>query len=118
MYIVFDPAVVTYEALLDHYWRNVDPFVAHRQFCDVGDSYRPEIFFHTEAQRVAAESSKARTQQLFDEPIVVAVSPAAPFYRAEEYHQDYYKKNSAHYRFYRFGCGRDRRLAEIWADVK
>jgi len=118
VYIVFDPTIVTYEALLDHYWRNVDPFVAHRQFCDVGNSYRPEIFFHTEAQRAAAESSKARMQQRFEEPILVPVSPAATFYRAEEYHQDYYNKNSAQYRFYRFGCGRDRRLAEIWADAK
>lgn len=113
--VVFDPALVTYEALLDNYWRNVDPFVAHRQFCDVGSQYRPEIFFHTEAQRTAAEASKARIQKMFGQPIVVAITPAAPFYRAEEYHQDYYKKNSAQYRFYRYGCGRDRRLEEIWA---
>jgi len=118
VYVVFDPAVVTYEVLLDHYWHNVDPFVAHRQFCDTGNSYRPVIFFHTEAQRVAAEASKARMQQRFGKPILVAVTPVGPFYRAEEYHQDYYKKNSAQYRFYRFGCGRDGRLEEIWAGVK
>lgn len=113
--VVFDPAVVSYEALLDHYWKNVDPFVANRQFCDSGNQYRPEIFFHNEAQRAAAEASKAKVQKMFRQPIVVAITPAGPFYRAEEYHQDYYKKNSAQYRFYRFGCGRDRRLEEISA---
>jgi peptide-methionine (S)-S-oxide reductase len=118
VYVVFDPTMVTYDALLDHYWHNVDPFVAHRQFCDVGNSYRPVIFFHTEAQRVAAEASKARLAQRFGKEILVEVMPAAPFYRAEEYHQDYYMKNSAQYRFYRYGCGRDRRLEEIWADMK
>jgi len=114
VYVVFDPTMTSYAALLEHYWHNVDPFVAHRQFCDVGNSYRPVIFFHTDEQRVAAEASKARMAQRFGKPILVAVQPAGPFYRAEEYHQDYYKKNSAQYRFYRFGCGRDRRLAEIW----
>ncbi len=113
--VVYDPAIVSYDKLLDHYWHNVDPFVAHRQFCDVGTQYRPVIFFHTEEQRAAAESSKARIQKMFKQPIVVAITAAAPFYRAEEYHQDYYKKNSAQYRFYRFGCGRDGRLEEIWA---
>ena len=114
--IVFDPAVVTYEALLDHFWRNVDPFTADRQFCDRGDQYRPAIFVHNEAQRVAAEGSKAQHQERFREPIVVAIADAGPFYLAEEYHQDYYKKNSAQYRFYRFGCGRDARLRQIWGD--
>ena len=114
VHVVFDPAVVTYEALLDHFWHNVDPFVAHRQFCDVGNQYRPEIFFHDEAQRAAAEASKAKIQKMFRQPIVVAITAAGPFYAAEDYHQDYYKKNSAQYRFYRYGCGRDRRLEEIW----
>lgn len=115
--VVFDPAIVSYEKLLDHFWRNVDPFVANRQFCDVGSQYRPVIFFHDEAQRAAAEASKMRMQQRFRQPIVVAITAAGPFYRAEDYHQDYYKKNSAQYRFYRFGCGRDRRLEEIWANA-
>jgi peptide-methionine (S)-S-oxide reductase len=115
--VVYDPAVVTYEQLLENFWHNVDPFVANRQFCDVGDQYRPEIFFHNDAQRAAAEASKARTQKLFKEKIVVAITAVGPFYPAETYHQDYYKKNSAQYRFYRFGCGRDRRLQEIWARV-
>jgi peptide-methionine (S)-S-oxide reductase len=115
--VVYDPAVVSYEKLLDQYWRNVDPFVAHRQFCDVGTQYRPAIFVHTPEQRAAAEASKARIQKMFRQPIVVEIAPAAPFYGAEDYHQDYYKKNSAQYRFYRYGCGRDARLEEIWRSV-
>jgi peptide-methionine (S)-S-oxide reductase len=113
--VVYDPSKVTYEQLLDHYWMNVDPFTAHRQFCDVGSQYRPEIFVHDEAQRAAAEASKARVQQRFrNSAVVVKISPAAAFYPAEDYHQDYYKRNSAQYRFYRYGCGRDARLQAIW----
>jgi peptide-methionine (S)-S-oxide reductase len=112
--IVYDPSVVTYEALLDHYWKNVDPFTANRQFCDIGSQYRPAIFVHDAAQRAAAEASKARVQQRFTQPVVVTISDASAFYPAEDYHQDYYQKNSAQYRFYRFGCGRDARLRSIW----
>jgi peptide-methionine (S)-S-oxide reductase len=112
--IIFDPAVVTYEQLLDHFWRNVDPFVADRQFCDVGPQYRPEIFVHDDAQRAAAEASKKRIQQRFEQPIVVNITEAAPFYRAEAYHQDYYKTHAVQYRYYRWRCGRDARLEEIW----
>jgi peptide-methionine (S)-S-oxide reductase len=112
--IVFDPTVVTYEQLLDHFWRNVDPFAANRQFCDVGSQYRPEIFFHDEAQRTAAEASKKRIQGRFSTPIVVNITAAAPFYRAEAYHQDYYKTHAVQYRYYRWRCGRDERLEAIW----
>jgi peptide-methionine (S)-S-oxide reductase len=112
--ILFDPRVVTYEQLLDHYWRNVDPFAANRQFCDVGAQYRPEIFVHDPAQRAAAESSKQRIQQRFQQPIVVKITDAGPFYRAEAYHQDYYKTHSVQYRYYRWRCGRDARLEDIW----
>jgi peptide-methionine (S)-S-oxide reductase len=111
--IVFDPAVVSYEQLLDHYWKNVDPFAANRQFCDVGDQYRPEIFVHDAAQRSAAEASKKRLQARVGQPVVVAITDAQPFYRAEEYHQDYYEKNSLQYRYYRWRCGRDARLEQI-----
>jgi peptide-methionine (S)-S-oxide reductase len=111
--IAYDPSKVTYEQLLDHFWKNVDPLTANRQFCDVGDQYRAAIFFHDEAQRRAAEESKAREQRHFTEPVVVQIVPAGPFYRAEEYHQNYYKKNSLQYRYYRWGCGRDARLAEL-----
>lgn len=112
--VVYDPAKVTYEQLLDHFWKNVDPLSSHRQFCDVGDQYRPAIFVHDEAQRQAAEASKARVQQQFKQPVVVQIVAAGPFYRAEEYHQDYYKKNPVRYNYYRWGCGRDRRLKELW----
>jgi peptide-methionine (S)-S-oxide reductase len=115
--VMYDPSIVNYDELLDHYWHNVDPFTAHRQFCDIGTQYRPEIFVFDAAQRAAAEASKARVQQRFkDMAVVVAISDAGVFYPAEEYHQDYYKKNSAQYRFYRYGCGRDARLQAIWGD--
>jgi peptide-methionine (S)-S-oxide reductase len=114
--VEFDPAVVTYEALLDNFWHNVDPFTADRQFCDRGWQYRPVLFVVDAAQRAAAEASKARVQQRFSQPVVVEIVDAGPFYRAEEYHQDYYHKNSAQYRFYRFGCGRDARLRQIWQE--
>jgi peptide-methionine (S)-S-oxide reductase len=112
--IVYDPARVTYEQLLDHFWKNVDPLSAHRQFCDVGDQYRPAIFVHDDAQRAAAEASKARIQQRFKQPVVVQIVAAGPFYKAEGYHQDYYKKNPVQYRYYRWSCGRDARLKDLW----
>ncbi len=112
--VVFDSGVVTYEQLLDHYWHSVDPFVAHRQFCDVGDQYRPVIFVHDAAQRTAAEASRERVQQRFREPVLVGVIAADQFFPAEEYHQDYYKKHPLGYRYYRWACGRDARLAAIW----
>ena len=114
--VVFDPSVVTYEQLLDHFWRNVDPFVAHRQFCDVGDQYRPEIFVHSGAQRAAAEASRTRLQGRLDKPIVVKVTDATAFYAAEPYHQDYHTNHQVQYRFYRWTCGRDGRLREVWGD--
>ena len=112
--IVYDPAKVTYEQLLDHFWKNVDPLTAHRQFCDVGEQYRPAIFVHDEDQRRAAEASKARVQQRFKDPVVVQIVSAGQFYRAEGYHQDYYKKNPVQYRYYRWSCGRDQRLKDLW----
>jgi peptide-methionine (S)-S-oxide reductase len=115
--VTFDPAVVSYERLLDHFWHNVDPFVADRQFCDVGDQYRPAIFVRDAAQRTAAEASKAGVQNQFKAPIRVEVTDAETFYVAEEYHQDYTRKNPVRYRYYRWGCGRDQRLEEIWANA-
>jgi len=116
--VVFDPKVVTYEKLLDVYWHNVDPFSANGQFCDFGTQYRPVIWVHGAAQRQAAEASKAQVQKMFKDKVVVAIQDAGPFYAAEAYHQDYHNTNAAQYRFYRFGCGRDRRLAQIWGDPK
>ncbi len=114
--VVFDPAIVTYDQVLDHFWHNVDPFSAHRQFCDAGEQYRPEIFVHDASQRAAAEASKKRVQQRFHEPIVVRITNAGPFYRAEDYHQDYHNTSSVRYRYYRWRCGRDARLAAIWGE--
>lgn len=114
--VVFNPAVVTYDQLLDHFWRNVDPFVAHRQFCDVGSQYRPEIFVHSDAQRSAAESSRLRVQNRFNRSIAVKVTGASAFYPAEAYHQDYHDVYSTQYQFYRRSCGRDARLRQIWGD--
>lgn len=112
--IAYDPAKVTYAQLLDHFWKNVDPLNAHRQFCDVGDQYRPAIFVHDEDQRRAAEASKAKAEARFSKPVVVQIENAGPFYRAEAYHQDYYRKNPVQYRYYRWSCGRDARLKELW----
>jgi peptide-methionine (S)-S-oxide reductase len=114
--VVYDPAVVTYDALVEHFWRTIDPFNARGQFCDNGESYRPVIFAANEQQRLAATRSRDRLQKQFKERIVVEIAPAAPFYRAEEYHQDYYTKNPVRYRYYRWNCGRDSRLARIWGD--
>ena len=112
--VTFDPALVTYETLLDHYWHNVDPFVARGQFCDFGEQYRPVIFVHDAAQRAAAEASKKSMQERFGKPIVVAIDNATTFYPAEDYHQDFHTKSAARYTYYRWGCGRDARLADIW----
>lgn len=110
----FDPRRVRYEELLAHFWRNVDPFAADRQFCDRGTQYRPVIFTHSEAQRLAAVESKARLQAIFPEKIAVAIEPAGVFYPAEAYHQDYARTHTWPYRYYRWRCGRDQRLEAIW----
>ncbi len=112
--IVYDPRKVTYARLLEVFWRNIDPSAADRQFCDVGSQYRAAIFYHDDAQRRLAEQSKQAVAQRLRRPVVTEVQPAAPFYVAEEYHQDYYKKNPIRYRYYRGGCGRDQRLEQIW----
>src|SRR5215831_1813556 len=112
--IVYDPAKVSYDKLLDVFWHNIDPLAKDRQFCDHGDQYRSAIFYHGDEQRTLAEASKAAVQKRFKQPIQTAVVPAGPFYKAEEYHQDYYVKNPVRYKFYRFNCGRDARLEELW----
>jgi peptide-methionine (S)-S-oxide reductase len=116
--VLFDPSVVSYEQLLEHYWRQVDPFVVHRQFCDVGAQYRPEIFVHTAEQRAAATASRDRVQKRFTTRIRVPITDAGRFHRAEAYHQDYYKKHPVQYRYYRWRCGRDARLAAIWGEAR
>jgi peptide-methionine (S)-S-oxide reductase len=114
--IVFDPRKVSYEKLLDVYWRSIDPTVVNRQFCDAGSPYRTAIFVHDEAQRSAAAASKAALERSkpFPQPIVTPIETATTFYPAEEYHQGYHLKNPLRYRYYRSGCGRDARLKELW----
>ena len=114
--VIFDPAQVTYEQLLDVFWRNVDPTVIDRQFCDVGNQYRTAIFVHDDEQLRLAEASKQALQESkpFAEPIVTPIVAASTFYPAEDYHQDYYKHNPLRYRFYKWNCGRAQRLAELW----
>jgi peptide-methionine (S)-S-oxide reductase len=98
------------------FWRNIDPTVSDRQFCDVGSQYRAAIFVHDESQRKAAEASKAAIEKTkpFKAPIVTPIVGAGDFWAAEDYHQDYYIKNPIRYNYYRTGCGRDHRLKELW----
>ena len=115
--VTYDPAKVTYEKLLEVFWRNVDPLDAGGQFCDRGDQYRTGIFVHDAEQRRLAEHSKQKLEgsERFDgQPIVTEIEEAGTFYPAEGYHQDYYEKNPVRYKFYRWNCGRDQRLAELW----
>ncbi|MGE5096988.1 MAG: peptide-methionine (S)-S-oxide reductase MsrA [Betaproteobacteria bacterium] len=116
--VVYDPKKVSYEKLLDIFWHNIDPTVKDRQFCDTGHQYRTAIFYHDEAQRKAAEASKAALEKSkpFKEPIVTSIEMAGPFYAAEDYHQDFYTKNPVRYNLYRTGCGRDARLKQLWGD--
>ncbi len=116
--IVFDPRKVSYEKLVEHFWHTIDPTTKDRQFCDAGSPYRTAIFVHDAAQLKAAEASRAALEKAkpFKEPIVTQIAMAGPFYPAETYHQDYYKKNPLRYKYYRTSCGRDARLTELWGD--
>lgn len=118
--VKFDPAKVSYEKLLDVFWLNHDPTTPGRQFCDSGSQYRPAIFWHDEAQRQAAEASKAKYEKLkkFPQPIITPIVKATQFWPAEDYHQDYYKKNPVRYKFYANGCGRYARLEELWGTLR
>jgi peptide-methionine (S)-S-oxide reductase len=115
--IIYDPEKISYTRLLDVFWHNVDPTNAHGQFCDNGDQYRSEIFYHNEEQRRLAVASKQDLEKhkQFAAPIVTRISPATTFYPAEDYHQNYYQNNPIRYKYYRFSCGRDRRLEELWS---
>ena len=117
--ITYDPAKVSYERLLEVFWHNVDPLDAGGQFCDRGDQYRTGIFVHDEEQRRLAEASKRALEASgrFDQPIVTEIVAAGPFYPAEDYHQDYYETNPIRYKFYRWNCGRDARLTQLWGDA-
>ncbi|MCL4819378.1 MAG: peptide-methionine (S)-S-oxide reductase MsrA [Vicinamibacteria bacterium] len=112
--VIYDPARVDYERLLHVFWRNVDPLTPNAQFCDRGSQYRSAIFFHDDTQRQAAEKSKGELAPRFPKPIVTEVVKLEAFWPAEEYHQDFYRKNPVRYQSYRMGCGRDARLKELW----
>jgi len=114
--VTFDPAKITYAQLLDVFWHNVDPLAGGHQFCDYGTQYRSAIFYRGEEQRLAAEASKRKLEEepRFKGKITTQIVAATTFYRAEEYHQDFYKKNPRRYQEYRTGCGRDARLKELW----
>ncbi len=115
--IEYDPAKVSYAALLDHFWKNIDPTVEDQQFCDHGSQYRSAIFYRTPEEKQLAEASRAaieKSGKLGSARIYTQIEPLDAFYLAEEYHQDYYKKNALRYRFYRSSCGRDARLEKIW----
>ncbi len=115
--VTYNPSIVTYRQLVDYYWKTVDPTDDRGQFCDKGASYRSAIFV-TPEQRADAEASLALIEETkpFSDEIVTPILPAVTFYDAESYHQDYYKKNSLRYKYYRNGCGRDKRLEKLWGD--
>jgi peptide-methionine (S)-S-oxide reductase len=118
--VTYDPSKIGYENLLDVFWHNIDPLASDRQFCDIGEQYRSAIFYHDDEQKRLAEASKRALEQSgrFKQPIATQIVAALPFYPAEEYHQDYYKKNPIRYKFYRYNCGRDQRLKELWGEAR
>lgn len=117
--VAYDPSKVSYEKLLDVFWHNIDPTVKDRQFCDSGTQYRSSIFVHDDAQRKAAEASKAALEKTkpFKQPIVTPIVDAGEFWPAEDYHQDYHLKNPVRYKYYKTGCGREARLRQLWGDA-
>jgi methionine-S-sulfoxide reductase len=118
--VTYDPTKVSYPQLLDWFWRNIDPVDGDGQFCDKGSPYLTAIFYAGEAQRAAAEASKQQLQDSgrFKEKIATVIKPAGPFWVAEDYHQDYYKKNPNRYQYYKFACRRAQRLEQIWGPPK
>ena len=117
--IVYDPSKITYKKLLEVFWRNIDPTVKDQQFCDHGSQYRTAIFYQGDDQKKLAEAAKAALMKSkpFKADIVTEITAASTFYAAEDYHQDYYIKNPVKYKFYRFNCGRDARLRELWGEA-
>ncbi len=116
--IVYNPEKVTYSQLLKVFWKNIDPVAVDRQFCDTGSQYRSGIYYINKDQEVAARESlqKLKQSKTFKKEIATEVVAASTFYPAEDYHQDYYKKNPLRYKYYRFSCGRDKRLSELWGE--
>ena len=117
--VVYDPARISYSELLQVFWLNIDPTVKDRQFCDAGSQYRTAIYHHDPTQRHLAEASLSAVREKWMLPeIYTEIEAAGTFYPAEDYHQDYYRKNPTRYKYYRYGCGRDRRLEELWGDAE
>jgi peptide-methionine (S)-S-oxide reductase len=110
----YDPKQVSYAQLLNYFWRHIDPLDGEGQFCDRGGQYRSAIFVQTSEQKKEAEASRQHTEKLLGKPVKTLILPQGPFYRAEDYHQDFYRKEPLKYNFYRFSCGRDRRISEVW----
>ncbi len=116
--ITYDPAQISYQKLLEVFWRNIDPLDAGGQFCDRGSSYRSAIFYLDQEQQQLAQASKQEVAERFEQPVVTEILPAKEFYPAEDYHQNYYQKNPLRYKYYRFSCGRDDRLEELWGNLR
>jgi peptide-methionine (S)-S-oxide reductase len=116
--VIYDPGKVSYGELLTYFWHHVDPTVKDRQFCDVGNQYRTAIFVHSDKERALAEASKKKVAAELGKPIYTEIADAGPFYKAEDYHQDFYKKSPLKYKFYRWNCGRDNRIEQIWGKPK
>ncbi len=114
--VTYDADKIDFATLLDVYWRNIDPFDDLGQFCDKGTSYRAAIFVADDAERQLAEATKNAHEKALGKAIVTRILPRTTFYEAEDDHQDYYRKNPVRYKFYRYRCGRDRRLAQVWGD--
>jgi len=114
--VVYDPSKVKFKQLIDVFWRNIDPTVTNRQFCDVGSQYRAGVYYHDAEQQQIAEATKAELDKSgrFEQPIMTEIKPASTFYAAEDYHQDFYQKNPIRYKFYRYSCGRDKFLERYW----
>ena len=117
--VVYDPKVVSYEQLVDYFWRTIDPTTKDRQFCDAGSPYRSGIYVQDAQQLAAAQASRALLEKNkpFKEAVVTEITLASPFYAAEDYHQDYYKKNPVRYKYYRNGCGREERIKQLWGSL-
>ncbi|HPT49522.1 MAG TPA: peptide-methionine (S)-S-oxide reductase MsrA [Accumulibacter sp.] len=117
--VYYDPTVLSYRQLVDYFWRHIDPTVKNRQFCDIGSQYRSAIYWQDDEQRqIAMNSLAALLNSGRFKMIYTEMAPAAEFWPAEDYHQGYARKNPLRYNYYRFACGRDARVAEVWGSVK
>ena len=116
--VAYDPRKVSYTQLVEFFWHHIDPTVKDRQFCDHGNQYRTAIFVKNEEERKIAEASKKKVEAQLKVPIYTEITQAGPFYAAEDYHQDFYVKNPTKYKFYRWNCGRDQRIEQIWSGKK